>query len=137
MEERSDAELPRRRRTVGSLAAPVEDRRLPAPDVMGYLADRLIRRSDLSLVAEYVRDFWPNVTAIRCGVLGEEPYFAIHIAPFSSEAQQAHWPLAEGVRRLLATGDCLFFFLPPADVPACCAEFTLYEAEAGDAALGE
>ncbi|HUT14233.1 MAG TPA: hypothetical protein VMY42_27355 [Thermoguttaceae bacterium] len=112
---------------LGILASPIEDRRSAAPDVLGHLADRLIRPSDLALVAEHVREQWPKVSAIRCGVHGDRPYLAIHIHPFSQAAQREHWPLADWVKIALKTDDLQFFLLPPMErLPFSC-EVSVYE----------
>lgn len=117
-----------RHRTLGFLASGLEDRRLPPPDVMGYLADRLIRREDLDAVAEHVRESWPRVQCVRCGILDDRPYFSIHISPFSAAAQQEHWPLADWIERSLETRDCQFLFLPPAEEKPFSSQVTVYQA---------
>jgi hypothetical protein len=105
----------------------VEDRRIPAPDVLGYLADRSIRRSQLLLVADHVRKVWPNVTSVRCGAHDDRPYFLIHIAPFSKSAQRDHWTLADWIETTLQTEDCQFFFLPPVRSEPFSSAITIYE----------
>lgn len=126
-----------RRQTLGILASPVEDKRLPPPDVFGYLADRLIQRQDLEFVAEHVREAWPQVTSVRCGVYDDKPYFSIHIHPFSKAAQRDHWPLGEWIRMALHTKDCRFFFLPPMEDESFCSETTVYQNPARKPGNGE
>jgi hypothetical protein len=88
--------------------------RIPASDVMAYLADRNIRKPELQLIADYVSREWPTVQAVRCGVYvsSGRPHFDIHISPFSTEAQRAHWVVGDWIEATLHTTDSDFFFLP-------------------------
>jgi hypothetical protein len=112
---------------LGVLACPVEDRRPAAPDVLGHLADRLIQRCHLTQVAEHVAEHWPTVTAIRAGVYGDRPYFAIHIHPFLEATQREHWPLADWIEVALRTNDLQFFLLPPMEQTPFSSEVLVYE----------
>ena len=96
--------------------------------MLGYLADRLVRRDDLRLVAEHVREAWPQVECIRCGILDDKPCFAIHIAPFCAAAQREHWPLADWIQKAIGTVDCQFLFLPPTKDKPLSSELTIYQA---------
>ena len=128
----SNGKPPKRPVVLGILASPVEDRRLAAPDVLGHLADRLIQRCDLILVAEHVHEQWPKVTAIRCGVYGDRPYFAIHIHPYSEAAQREHWPLADWIEVALKTDDIQFFLLPPMEQASFSSDVSVYELAADE-----
>jgi hypothetical protein len=100
--------------------------------VLGHLADRLIQRRHLALVAEHVQEQWPKVTAIRAGVYGDQPYFAIHIHPFSVAAQHDHWPLADWIEIALKADGFQFFFLPPMEPALFSSEVPVYEKVAGN-----
>ena len=126
MEERNHNDKNTPLRSIGHLARPIEGWRLPAPDVMGYLADSQIRQPDFEIIGEHVRDYWPNVTSIEAGVLADKLYMAISITPFSKEAQEAHWPLADWIKLALDTKNLSFFFLPPSETKACSSEITVY-----------
>jgi len=133
----NNVKSPKRPTVLGVLACPVEDRRLAAPDVLGHLADCLIQRCHLALIAEHVKEQWPKVTAIRVGVYGEQrPYFAIHIHPFSEAAQREHWPLADWIEIALKADGLKFFFLPPMEQAPFSSEVSVYETAASETVHG-
>ena len=70
---------------ISSLGFLLEDRRLPASDVKGILADYQIRKQQLGEIAREVNENWLGVSEVRVGDYNNHPYFAIHLNPFSSE----------------------------------------------------
>jgi hypothetical protein len=106
---------------------PIDDYRYPPPDVMGFLADRNIRKDDLLHIAEHVAQHWPQVVAVRCGISSNRPYFSIHLTPFSPTAQREHWPLGDWIESTLQTTDCDFIFLPPMTESTYSPRINIYE----------
>lgn len=95
-----------------NLAEPFLDRRLPPADVLGTLADFQIRGTELEMIAELVRQDWPDVQAVRCTIRHGRPVFSIHIFDFSEQAQRRHWPLADRIEEIIQSKECRFLFLP-------------------------
>jgi hypothetical protein len=109
------------RAAIGSLArdprTPFTEIHLPPPDVFGHLADRQLLRSDINSICDYVRDNWPKVQRIDCGIdsLGK-PHFDVQLDPFEWADIATHRPLADWIRENYpTTADMSIHFFPILD----------------------
>lgn len=113
MEENIEDEEKENAGSLGFLASPVEDRRLPAPDMMGVLADYQIRKPQLDEIAREVHENWPGVCAVSVGKYSNDhPHFSIEIDPFSKALQREHWPLGDVIRSIIRNENFGCFYLP-------------------------
>lgn len=101
-------------RGLRDLPNPIDDARLPAPDVMGILADYQIHKPQLDEIAREVHENWPGVCAVHAGhyPLSNQTYFQIQIDPFSRELQRHHWALGDKIESIIGTNKLHYFFLP-------------------------
>jgi len=110
---------------------PLNDARLPVPDVYLFLADCQIHRHDIGRLCEVVRSNWPLIKRIDCGIgLGGRPHLDIQVAPFSrvdvvraEHRDLTHWIYSEypGARRM----DLHFF--PLLDPDRIRSSITIYD----------
>lgn len=100
-------------RGLRSIQSPINDYRLPAPDVRGILADLQIRCPQLAAIEAEVRERWAGVASVTCGAADGIPHFNIHIDPFSRQAQREHWPLTSNIDAIIGGARVQYFFLPP------------------------
>ncbi len=99
--------------TLGFLASPIEDRRLPAPDMMGVLADYQIRKPQLDEIAREVEQNWPGVCVVSVGkYCNDTPHFSIELDPFSKDLQREHWQLGDAIRSIIGNDSFGCFYLP-------------------------
>jgi hypothetical protein len=78
--------------------SPFAEACLPPPDVFGHLADRGIRRADVEAICRHVREFWPKVQRIDCGIdLLGVPHFDLQLDPFEWNDIEAHRPITDWV----------------------------------------
>ena len=67
---------------LGAIGDDLGDMRLAPPDVFAYLADYQINRSHIDQLVRHVRESWPSVLRIECGIsCSGYPYFDIEITP--------------------------------------------------------
>lgn len=94
---------------------PLTDGRLPPPDMLGHLADLQIHRSHLVDLERHIREDWPGVVGIDCGLRQHRHvYVAIRIDPYSDETARKHWKLADWIQeKYPGFKDSFFYFLPP------------------------
>ncbi len=111
---------------LGFLASPVEDRRLPAPDVKGILADFQIRMQQLDEIALEVGENWLGVCEVRAGDYNNHPYFAIHLDPFSEDLQRQHWALADRIDSVVGADRFAYYFLPRMEQSPFSSEIIIY-----------
>jgi hypothetical protein len=110
------------RAALGSLArdpgSPFAEIHLPPPDVFGHLADRRLLRSDIKAICNYVRDNWPNVERIDCGIdCFGSPHFDVQLDPFEWADIAAHQPLADWIRgHYPTTAGMSIHFFPLLDI---------------------
>lgn len=115
--------------SLGFLASPVEDRRLPAPDMMGVLADYQVRKPQLDEIAREIDQNWPGVCAVRVGQFGNNPHFSIEIDPFSKALQREHWPLGDIIRSIIGNDSFGCFYLPRSEEKPYSLELRIYRRE--------
>jgi hypothetical protein len=95
---------------LGFLASPIEDRRLPTPDMMGVLADYQIRKPQLDEIARAVAENWPGVCTVSVGkYCNDYPHFSINIDPFSRALQRQHWALRDVITSIIGNDSFGFF----------------------------
>ena len=104
----------------------IEDRRIPASDVKGILADFQIRKKQLDEIAKEVNENWPCVCEIRAGEYGNKPYFAAHLEPFSTELQKQHWSLEDKIISIIGVDSFSYYFLPKMEQSPFSPEIIIY-----------
>ncbi len=115
--------------TLGFLSNCIDDRRLPAPDVMGVLADYQVRKPQLDEIAREVDKNWLGVCKVSVGVLNNCPHFYIDIVPFSKELQRQHWGLGDVIRTIIGNDSFPCLYLPRREDTPYSSDVVVYQRE--------
>ena len=88
------------------------------PDMIGHLADRNVRQSDLDHIAQVVHRNWSGIRRIFVGSFQSNHYFSIESFSKNKDDHKENWPAAKWLQnRFPELNDFVFFFHGPSKMP--------------------
>ena len=94
--------------TLSDMATHLSGFRTAPPDMLAYLWDADIRRTELEQIAQYLHENWPDVVRVSAGMHPNRPYFRVETT--TRDSSRRYWPMERCLKDTYPGLDKFTFF---------------------------